>query len=93
MREEGCELQGAIKEFLKPLIATKVTIGSDLPKIVSVHAYCTGVIFNSISILKCPSLGYELYDHPVDTVFNLWGSYRGIGFIIYKSFGMYDIFQ
>lgn len=71
-----------------------VTIGSDLPKIVSVHAYCTDVIFNSITtFLRCPSLGCELHDQPIDTVFNL-GRYSGIGFIIlYKFFYMYDIFQ
>lgn len=48
---KGCEFWGAIKELLKPLIK-KVTLDSDSPRIVPVDAYCTGVIFNSITFFS-----------------------------------------
>lgn len=79
-KKKDVNFKGAIKELLKPQI-NKVTIGSGLPKIVPIHAYGTGVNFNSITFLfQVFQSGCELYDHPTDTILNLCGRFRGYSF-------------
>lgn len=45
--------KGAVKGLLKPLI-NEVTIGSDLPPVVSVYTYCTGVILIALPLSNVP---------------------------------------
>lgn len=80
MKKKGYELQGIIKELLKPQLS-KVTIDSGLPKVVPIHDYGTGVHFNSITFLfQVFQLVCKLNDHPIDTVLNLCGRCRGYSF-------------